>query len=61
VSDKQYGYRFYDSRSCVGPFSRDEVLDKMRSDMATIPVERHFLFEGIWSDWFESDELIWEV
>lgn len=61
MTDKQYGYRFYDTRECAGPLPRDEVLAKLRDDLATIPVERHQLTNSVWSSWHESHELMAEV
>lgn len=59
--EKQFGFRFYDSRVPIGPLTRDQVLAKLRDDTATIPLERHYLGDGRWSPWTESNELMLEV
>lgn len=58
MPDRQYSYRFYDAGTTfINPLSRDEVLDKMRHDLAVIPVERTRLPHGAWGPWRDSDEL----
>ena len=56
MSEMQYGYRFYDSFSVVGPLSRDEVIAKMQEDRAVIPVERHRAIDGIMTFWKDSSD-----
>jgi hypothetical protein len=62
MSYKQYAYRYYDSGNAyVGPLTREQVLDKLHSDLSTIPLERHRLTGDDWSGWglwVESRELL---
>lgn len=61
MSDVQYAYRYYDSLGFCGPLAREQVLEKLRSDLSTFPLIRHRLPGGAWSEWAEAEELLREV
>lgn len=57
MSEKQYGYRFYDGAGCFGPLPKEAVLAKMDNDLSVIPVERSVILGGrSWSPWKDSDD-----
>lgn len=60
MTDVQYGYRHYDSGNAwIGPLTRAQVLDKLDSDLSTIPLERRRAGDS-WTEWVESRELLLE-